>query len=242
MKRTLTLAFIAIFLSCAVWAQEEEKKPTAVSETIYILPKAGMASKFEAAVKAHNDKFHPEGAHLAGLRRVDYGANAGWYVWVMKGTYASLDSRPTDEGHEGDWNTNIEPMVEKYGNVGLWEYDEELSYGLDMFNKTEKYQVWAVDLKRGQNEAFKTLIGKVQKAYESMGNRAFLVFNNAVHTADGPDVAMVWSFNNFAELDSDWGTKDAYEKLNGEGSWAELLAGWLEITNEYDAELRSFVR
>ncbi len=102
MKKTLTLTIIATFLSCCLWAQEGEKKPTAISETIYILPKAGMASKLEAAVKVHNDKFHPEGAHFAGLRRVDYGAKAGWYVWVMKGTYASLDSRPADEAHDGD--------------------------------------------------------------------------------------------------------------------------------------------
>ena len=53
---------------------------------------------------------------------------------------------------------------------------------------------------------------------------------------------MIWSFSNFAELDGDWGTKDAFEKLNGEGSWDEMIKEWLEITNEYDAELRSFIR
>jgi len=32
-----------------------------VSENMYIMPKRGMEDKFEAAIKAHDLKYHPDG-------------------------------------------------------------------------------------------------------------------------------------------------------------------------------------
>lgn len=237
--KKFSLSIIALLFCFAAWAQTEESA-TQISETIYILPKAGMNAKFEAAIAAHNEKFHPVGPHYAVLRKVEYGAKSGWYVWVMKGTYASLDSRPDEEGgHSDDWNKTIEPMVAEYGDIGLWGLNEKLSTGMETFKKSEKYTLWSVQLKRGEYERFQALVGKIKETYESMGDRAFLVFNNEVHTAGGADVAMVWSFNNYADLDKDPGTKAAYEKINGEGSWKKMVAEWMDITIEHDEEIRS---
>ncbi|HNP18991.1 MAG TPA: hypothetical protein PKL31_11190 [Fulvivirga sp.] len=237
--KKVSISIIAMFFCFSAWAQTD-KKTSKLSESLYILPKAGMNVEFEAAIAAHNKKFHPEGPHLAVLRRIEYGEKAGWYVWIMKGTYSSLDTRPTLEGgHQADWDKTVGPTVEEYGATTLFALDEDLSYGMDIFNKSKMYNVWAVDIKMGQYDRFKALIEKIKKTYESMGNRAFLVFNNQIHTKGGADVGLLWSFNTYADLDTDWGTKAAYEKLYGADSWKAMLTEWNEVVVDWDEEIRS---
>ena len=233
----LILSAVALMLwSGVLYAQDE---PASITETMYILPKRNMNEQLEAALKAHNDKFHKEDPHYAAVRTVDYGKMAGWYVWIMRGTYASLDSRPAKGAHDDDWSKNVDPLIEEYGDVGLWQYNAGLSTGMDIFAKSKKYQVWAVDIKTGKYDRFKALIARIKKSFESMGNRAFLVYNNAVPSTGTADVALIWSFDNFADLDGDWGTKEAYEKIYGEGTWDGMVAEWQSIIHGYDTELRS---
>jgi len=94
-----------------------------------------MEDKFEAAVVAHKQKFHPEGNYFAGLRKIEYGPKAGWYVWVQGPVpYSSLDKPLGKEGgHEQDWNTTVDPLVQDYGYSGFMNYNADLSFGLDIF-------------------------------------------------------------------------------------------------------------
>ncbi len=239
--KKFSLLIIALIFCVSTWAQTD-KKPTQLSETVYILPKAGMNVQFEAAIAEHNKKFHPVGPYHAVLRKVEYGAKSGWYVWVMISTYASLDTRPNLEGgHQEHWDKSVGPTVEENGDVGLWGYDEELSFGMDLFKKSKKYNIWNIDLKRGQGDKFKVIVEKLRDTYKSMGNRAFLVYNNQIHTAGGADIALIWSIKNYADLDGDWGTKEAFEKINGEGSWKKMVDEWREITVDYNEEIRTML-
>jgi hypothetical protein len=244
MKKCLTLTSIVVFAVCSVFAQSSPEKPTMVTETMYMMPKRGMEDKFEAAVKAHDVKFHPEGPYKAGLRKVEYGQKAGWYVWVFgPTTYASIDSRPTKEGgHAADWSATIDPLVETYGETRLWEYDDNLSYGKDFLKTAKYYEAWSIDLKRGEYYRFKALAEKLKKAYESLGTGSFIVYNNVLHTANGPDVSIIWSFNSFDEWSKDPGAKAAYEKLYGADSWQHMVDEWNAILVDYEAEIRSFLR
>jgi hypothetical protein len=244
MRRKFMLSLVTLFVACSLFAQTSTDKPAMISEAMYILPKRGMEEKFEAAVKAHNAKFHPDGPYVAGLRKVEYGKKAGWYVWVYgPTTYASLDTRPAKEnGHAADWDATVEPLVETYGETGLWERNEKLSYGVDIL-KTAKYvEVWMVNLKDDQYYRFKAMAEKLQKTYESIGTTAFVVLNNAIHTSGGADVALLWSFNSYGEWAKDTGTKAAFEKLYGANSWQNMLDEWDDVLIDYDTELRSFIR
>ncbi len=237
--KKLILFSLAVCVSLATMAQDD---PMAI-ETVNILPKRGMNSEFEAAVKAHNDKFHKDGLHKAGLRRVDYGKNAGWYVWVMgPTTYAALDSRPAGKDHEGDWSKTIDPLIEEYGDVGLFNYNAELSYGAEILQNSKMYEVWSIEIKRGQYYRFKAIAEKLKKTYEAMGTTAFMIYNNQVHTAGGPDVGMLWSFNTYSEWSKNAGTKAAYEKIYGDGTWQQMLDEWTDILVDYDAELRTIIK
>ena len=243
MKQIIFIAFIALCFAGNVFAQTTEK-PKMVVETQYFLPKIGMEDKFEAAVKAHNQKFHPDGPYKAGLRKVEYGEKAGWYVWVFGPTnYSSIDTRPAKEnGHADDWSKTIDPLIEKVGETSLWDLNDDLSYGMDILKKSSYYEAWNVQLKPGQYYRFKALAEKLKKTYESMATTAFIVYNNPLHSSKSGDIGILWSFNTYADWSKDDGTKKSFEKIYGDGSWQQAMNEWRDIVVDYNAEIRSFVK
>jgi hypothetical protein len=242
-KSTLSI-LVALAISCSILAQTVDVKPKMVFEGMYILPKRGMEDKFEAAIKAHNAKFHPEGPNVAGLRKVEFGEMANWYVWVHgPAAYASLDAPPTKEsGHQTDWDTNVEPLIDKYGDTYLYERNDDLSYGLDLVAKAKHVEIWNIKLKPGEYKKFTTLCEKVKKTYESIGTEPFIVMNNVVHQANKADVALIWTFNSYEKWGNDPGPKAAYEKLFGVGSWQTMMEDWNSIIVDYTSEIRTFLR
>ena len=58
MKKLKFLLFAAVLMPFLMHAQEETYRMVELS---YMKAKVGMESKFEAAVKAHNAKYHKEG-------------------------------------------------------------------------------------------------------------------------------------------------------------------------------------
>ena len=83
------------------------------------------------------------------------------------------------------------------------------------------------------------MMEKLKKVYESLGNTAFLVMDNAVHTSGGPDVGVAWSFSSFKEWSDDPGPRAAFEKMYGAGSWENFMKEWMDILVDYNAEIRS---
>jgi hypothetical protein len=244
MRKNIIMTIVAVMITAGAFAQAGSDKPTTVVEAMYIMPKRGMEDKMEAAIKAHDQKFHPDGPYVASLHKVEYGEKAGWYVWLYgPTTYASIDSRPTKEGgHDVDWSTNVDPLIGEYGSTSLWDYNEELSYGMDIFKKSGHYEVWGVMLQRGEYYRFKALTEKLKKAYESLGSECMLVFDSPVHSVNSADVAIVWNFGSYAEWSKDMGARAAYEKLYGAGSWQNMIKEWLDVTKDYNSELRSVVK
>lgn len=243
MKKKITFALIALLFVVDAFSQQATETPQLVFESMYILPKRGMDDKFEAAVKLHNQKFHPDGPYKAFLRKVVYGDRAGWYFWVLGPTpYSSLDTRPDKEGgHADDWTKTVEPLVETYGQTNLWEYNQDLSFGLDILRKSKFYEVWLVDLKRGENYRFKAIAEKLKKVYESLNKTAFMIIENPLHTSKSADVGILWSFDTYAEWSKDPGVKVAYEKMYGAGSWQNMLDDWEDMSVDYDSEIRSVI-
>lgn len=244
MKRGFLLLSILVTIVGSAAAQATDEKTVVVAENMYLLPKRGMEDKFEAAVAAHNKKFHPDGPFKAGLRKVEYGTKAGWYVWIYGPTnYASIDSRPgAENGHDEDWSKTVDPLIETYGETSLWEFNEDLSSGKDLMKTAKYYELWTVDLKRGEYYRFKAMAEKLKKAYDTQDKTAFLVYENPLHTAGGADVGIIWSFNSYDEWSKNMGIKAPYEKLHGAGSWQQLLDEWADFIVDFNAEIRSFIR
>jgi len=244
MRRYILMALLTLSCAIGAYAQTGTASTPLVIESQAMLPKRGMEDKFEAAVLAHNKKFHQDGPYVAGLRKIDYGPQAGWYVWVMGPVaYTSLDTRPSKEsGHDADWSATIDPLVQEYGGTGLWNYNSELSYGWDIFKKSKHYEIWSVELKPKQYYRFKALCEKLKKGYESLGTTSFIVLENNLHSRDGADVGLIWSFNSFDEWQKDPGLKGNYEKIYGAGSWQAAMDEWMDMIKSYDSEIRSIIQ
>ena len=210
-----------------------------IAETVLIKPKPGHATDLEEALQEHNEKFHAAGSdHEAMVRYIAYGNYGGWYVWVMKGGYASLDSRPTDSNHQGDWAKTVDPHVMDYGPSTLWRLNTALSTGIEEMNNATKYRAWQVEFKDGQGYRFRPLMEKMKAAQEKVGN-SFVIYNNVVNMKGHGSVAIIWPFNNYAEWDEEGANiRDAYVELHGDGSWVSFLDEWRAIVESIDEEVR----
>ncbi|MCH4822743.1 hypothetical protein ML462_06110 [Gramella lutea] len=233
------MCVLAGFLCFTSVNAQEDSEPKSLYETMYMIPKPGMNKQFEEGVAAHNQKFHASGNdNQSMLRRVEYGNKAGWYVWVMNGTYASLDNRPNDDAHSSDWEDKVGEYVEEYGTVDLWSLNKELSSGMDKFRNQKRYEVWAVYLKPWEGYRFDESMKKIQKAFEKMGNRSMLVFDSEVSRKGGADVGLVWGYDKFADMENDSKLVDTYEEINGKGSWRLFLEEWRDVVEDIDMEHR----
>lgn len=232
------LVFALMVTTFTVTAQEE-KESYGMAEITYMLPKIGMEKAFESAVKAHNQKYHKEGVFKASLDLILTGKETGWYVWIMGPcTFSDLDNRPNDAAHTHDWDKNVSPNVLKYGRNEFWRYNTKLSYRGDASDSPKFENIWFVDVKKGQDYKFNEFIKKVKKAYEKKEKGNFHVYNNQFKEGNGRDVAIVWAFNKWAEMDEDdGGIKDSFEEIYGEGSWDNALKDWADSTKSINSQV-----
>ncbi|MGB5361689.1 MAG: hypothetical protein WBN17_00110 [Aureibaculum sp.] len=219
----------AFLLSSTITLAQDTPKNVLV-ETIYLMPEKGKEKEFEKAVKLHNDTFHGKAPHQAGMNLVLTGPETGWYVWYMgPTTYTDLDTRPTGD-HDGDWTAKIDPLVKKYGKTEYWKYEDAISYSPEGSLDTKYSNIWIVDLKRGSWETFKEVMTKVQAVYKKRTGDTFRIYSNQFNADDGRDVAMLFDFNKWAELDEDSNFKADYEAINGKDTFAAFLKEWESIT------------
>ena len=234
----VTLVFVVMTTTFTVNAQEE-KESYGMAEITYMLPKIGMEKAFEGAVKAHNEKYHKEGVFKASLDQILTGKETGWYVWVMGPcTFSDLDNRPNDDAHTNDWDKNVSPNVLKYGRNEFWRYNTKLSYRTENSDAPKFENIWFVDVKKGQDYKFNEFLEKVKKAHEKRGDGNLNVYNNQFREGNGRDVAIVWTFNKWAEMDEDdGGIKKYFEEIYGEGSWDNALKDWENSTESINSQV-----
>jgi hypothetical protein len=141
------LLFVLLFLPLIAFGQEQ---PQDLFETVNIHVKKGQEKALEAAVKAHNAKFHPEDGNFhARLFYNINGPSGGTYSWIMGPTsWTAMDSRPTDGDHDADWK-KVTALVDKFDSPHYWKYSPKLSS--DGGNASPaKRLIWIYDIKRGQ--------------------------------------------------------------------------------------------
>lgn len=238
-KSYVAILVFAIMLTTSVVTAQEEKESYGMAEITYMLPKIGMEKAFEEGVKVHNEKYHKDGPFKASLDYIMTGKSTGWYVWVMGPcTFSDLDNRPDDDAHKAHWDKNISPLVAKYGRTEYWKFNNKLSYS-DNASTTAKFQnVWIVEIKNGQYYKFKEFMEKINKSYEKRGTGSINIYDNEFKEGDGRDVAIVWSFSNWAEMDDDdGGIKKPFEEIYGEGSWSNAIKDWQSSTERINSQV-----
>lgn len=226
-KHFLTGLLVLIFLFSYEGIAQKKKEKYTMFTTVNMKPVRGKELALESAVKAHNSKFHTQDPHKASLRTILTGSNSGNYVWIMgPSMFSDMDNRPSDEGHEGDWNTTVDPHVKYYGSTEYWKLNDKLSFTAPNRENDKMSQVWFIEIEKGQWEKFNSIMEKVVAVNKKKGNDSFHLYNNQFGGNDGRDVAIVFSFNSWSELDIDDPFKDHYEAMYGADSWKTFIADW----------------
>ena len=223
------LFFLFSFLSIALLVGAQESYT--MYETMYIKPKASQEKAFGDALAAHNTKFHSSGANSVMIQWVAVGASAGEYVWVMgPTTFTDLDSRPSNEGHDDDWN-KVMQYVDEISDVEYWKRDESLSYTPEGWEGTPKLHIRLWDVKTGHEEELNGFLKKVAENFSKHSYpRSWHIYRNQFNTGNGRDVAAVSGFTNWADFDEESNWVKDFEELHGEGSWTKAVELMEKIT------------
>ncbi len=245
MKNLILLLTILIGYAASLAGQSAMPTTYQMYSNTMMKPKQGHEKQFEAAVMAHNAKFHASGPNMARLSAITYGTGSdGWYVWSMGPLmYKDLDHQPDgNKDHDDDWANNVDIHVDQYGTSTLWKLQDDLSYTPANYMPAN-IDVWTLDIKPGMRYQFADLMKKWKAMWEAKKYPFSLrVFYNDLWSKDGRDASIVYSFTNYAEFDSDISWKNDYEALYGAGSWDNFWKTWNECVASTDEALRHFMK
>lgn len=228
MKNRIKILVLLFCLPLFTFAQEEEGDAPDyfMVELNYMKAKPGMESKFVAAVKKHNAKYHPDGPYNSNLDYIRTGQDAGWYVWSMGTlTYSDLDGAPGSGEHQDDWAKSVAPYVLEYGPIEMWKLNTDLSVSDGDSEPLES--VWILEIEDGEYYRFKAFMEKIHKIFEAKEDEMH-VWTRQHNQDNGRDVAIVWPFDKWSDLDKEeeWTMKEAYDEEYGSGSWENALEEW----------------
>lgn len=223
------LIFALLVLPVFLFAQNDAPN---MFETTNMKVKRGMEDKFEAAVKAHNEKFHKDSLFEARLGYNVSGPNGGTYTWIMGPTnWSAMDGRPGKGAHDEDWK-NVDQYVESYTAPSYWSWSNKLSHMGTA--KTEKRLLWAYNIKSGHGARWAELVGKVKQVYEEKlsDEHFWVVWNDMASGKDGTDAIIIFAFENWATLDRQRDFGDLFEEVHGNGSWHTFLNSFSDCVEE----------
>jgi len=234
MKKTIYLTILALVITSLTIAQT----PNVIYETIYLNPKTESLKELGEKMKAHNQSYHAEPPYRAGVWRVLTGERSGNMLWVMGPfTFADLDNRPAEGGHDDDWIGNVLPLTHGMSNGYYWKLMPDFAYTPSENYQGKVMRVRTLNIKRGKMEEFwreMTLIFEVVNE-NKLGN-SFSVFRNQANDGE-KDVALVWQYENYAYMDVDNEFRKKYEEMHGDNSWSQFQEAMREIVESSSDEL-----
>ena len=234
MKKIFPLIVLAAIVAIGpvALAQEDEKAP--MWESMYITPDNTKLKELTAALAAHNKKYHNEDPYKATVYTVSTGPNIGKIVWEMGPVqFTHLDSRPSEDGHDEDWQGNVMQYVEKLGHGEYWRQDKELS-NVDMLDgDPTKYPMLHItyhEVKPGVGNAVNELLKQVSETIKGMeGDNPWGVYQNLFWQGNiGRHLATVGFSKNWAEYDEEDIFESTFKVVHGEDAWQPFLDKWTE--------------
>jgi hypothetical protein len=222
--------FVALLcFPLALFSQDDN--PATVYEVVNISVERGYEDAFEAAVKAHDAKFHAEAPYKAELFYNINGPNAGTYSWIMGPMkYADMENRPGEGNHDDDWDAAMEHA--KAHGPSYWSFDDDLSTTAEG-NDNSKRLLWVYDLKSGKGKRWAELVEQVKEVYEKKRpNESFwVVWNEFADTDAGMDAVVLFPFDEWAWMDKQSTFPKEFEEVFGPGSWHHFLNEFSDAVN-----------
>ena len=205
-----------------------EKEEFEVEEGIYVPLK-----------RAHNKKYHASGPSGVRVYTVQTGTGLGDYKWVMgPTTWAALDTRPSDDAHNLDWDANVARNLAEGGHGEYIRFDPSLSRFSKDFN-VDKLFVRYVDVVRGKMDEVKEILKKIHRVYsEKIPAETYGIYYNEIpSTSSGRDITIVSYFNTYAWMSADDSFNAKYDETFGKGSADAMWDQWQALTLGQENEI-----
>jgi hypothetical protein len=226
--------FLMLMMLVPAWGMAQTRN---VLSTHRVFPKADKVMEFEKALAAHAQKYHTGDVHWR-VFAIQSGPDAGGYQ-ITEGpkTWESEDSRgEISPEHQADWNKNVAVYLTDRKSVTYAVYIDSLST-VALGDFSDKVNITHVYPKIGMNDNVVSMIRKLKKTWASAG-AAVAVFN--VSSSGPAQYTIVTRYKQgLKERNPGYRKpfKQAYEEVNGEGSYAQYLKDLAEYVNESWSEL-----
>jgi len=209
-----------------------------VFESIYLEPKMENLKELGEKMKSHNVNYHATAPYTASVWQVITGQNSGKLLWIMGPfTFADLDSRPSDGGHDEDWMGNVLPLTHGMSDGYYWKLRPDYVYSPSETYQGPVMRVRVLDIRRGKSEEFGNAMDKIMEVYnEKKPNHSMAIYDNFA-SDQNRDVAIVWQYENFAYFDQDLAFAKLYEEVHGDNSWNHFMEAWREIVESASDEM-----
>lgn len=193
----------------------------------------------EAAMGAHNKKYHASGASGVRVYVVQTGSEAGSYKWVMgPAPWSSLDNRPQDEAHNTDWQDNVARHLGESGNTEYIRFDPKLSRFPKDFN-ADKLFIRYIDVARGKMKEVNEILKQIHRVYaEKIPGETFGIYYNEIpSTSSGRDITVTSFFNSYSWMAQDDNFDAKYDEIFGKGKAAKMWTAWQAATVGMESEI-----
>jgi hypothetical protein len=193
-------------------------------EVMNIKPKADKLDLFKKGVAAHNKKYHASGPYRVTMVSVLTGPSSGQYTWIMGPcTWTQLDSRPVKGEHDLDWDKNVVPHIESFGETSYWRLDKDINYQAANAATLTKSRLRFYTVLPGQSERLTDLLKKVVEIYKKKQYPASYNVYRRQGAAEGASVAVGLDFAKWAYFDATPNLMKDYEEMYGANSWNRFL-------------------
>lgn len=220
----------------------QNNKEYAVFEYGMITANPKYITEFEAGVANHNNKYHTDGMYGSRIYQINNGPDYGKYMWVMGPIpWSAFDDRPQQEGHDEDWNKNIEPYTIAGGEQIYWRFYPELSnFPKDFTIKNIMLDMY--DVKRFKKSEVLVLMKKIKRVFnEKYPDNSFGVYYNEFpNYRDGKDLGVISFYENSSWLAKTEDFSKNYNAVHGKGSFDHFLKEWEKITYGKRTEILNF--
>lgn len=199
-------------------------------------------SEFETGVANHNNKYHTDGQFGSRIYQINNGPDYGKYLWVMGPIpWSTIDDRPQQEGHDEDWNKNIEPYTISDNDQHYWRFYPDLSNFPKDFS-INKAKVDIIDVKRFKKNEVLALMNNVKKVMREkyLDDSYGVYYNEFTSEKDGKDLMIVSFYQDSGWLGRSNEFPVKYEEVFGKGTYDKFIKEWESLTHGKQTELWSF--
>jgi hypothetical protein len=236
MKKMLS---VCLLLLAGYFCSGQEKN---LVQSILLKPKNGMAPQFEAALKAHNMKFHAAPAKAYVFQFIS-GDKMGYYqVAFPPGSWADMDNMKPNPAHEQDVQNSIATKLDV--NEG-WIFSrkiDSLSHG-DQNWDIAKSRMTYWHMKRGKMQEFAGWLRKIKLMLDDTKDpRNVTIYSKSLAGTDGQFILVTRYKEGWKEMEPNFYTpiKDMFIKTYSSAEWDNYMKVFDDCVVKEETYLRVF--